>query len=156
MGEQSYWPDMVTEDYAAVHDCRFCAQKHTDDKHQRQLKLFFPQSSLEDVKKNILRPLPKTKQGNEFVVVMMDRYTKPNIAIPTTHINATTAACIFLDHFVENYGDHFRLLTDNGPHFLSKFVLAVFNTLRVNSTNTTEYSPETKDQTVPFSFTLIC
>lgn len=53
---------------------------------------------------DILGPLPRTKQGNQSVVVMTDRYAKLTSAIPTSKTNGNTVAYIFLEHCMENYG----------------------------------------------------
>lgn len=80
---------------------------------------------------DILALLLNTKPGNQFVFVMTNRYTKRTRAIPTTTTNATTVARIFVEHWVANCGIPSKLLSENRPHFVSKFFVAVFDTLGV-------------------------
>lgn len=46
---------------------------------------------------DISGPLPKTRLGSQFVIVMMDRCTKLTKAIATTNTNAATVPRIFLE-----------------------------------------------------------
>lgn len=79
-----FWPDIANTAYATVRDRRSRVQNRTHGKHQRQLKLFLPEGSLEYIGMEILGPQPKTKQSNLFVVVMTDLYNKMIKAISTT------------------------------------------------------------------------
>lgn len=49
---------------------------------------------------DILGPLPKTKQGSQFVVVMSDGHTKLAKSVPTMKTNSTAVAGIFLKHWL--------------------------------------------------------
>lgn len=73
----------------------------------------------------VLGPLPKTMQGNQFVVLMTDRYTKLTKATLTTKANATTVTSIFFENRVANYGTPSELLTDNGLRLVSKIFVAL-------------------------------
>lgn len=75
----------------------------------------------------------ETRQGNHFVLVMMDSYTKLTEAIPTTNTDAPTVACIFLDCRAAYYDILCRNLIENGAQFVSKFSFAVCSTIRVES-----------------------
>lgn len=103
----------------------------------------------------MLGPLPKAKQSNQISVVMTDRYTKLAKAITTTKRNAATVAGIFLEYLVANYGIPSKILTDNGPQFVSKLFLAVCNTFRVINISTSEYCPQTNGQADRFKSTVI-
>lgn len=104
---------------------------------------------------DVLGPLPKTMEGNRFMVVIKDRYNKITKEFPTTKTYAITVARIFLKLWVANYGIRFRLLTDNGPQFASKFFVAVCSTLWVNNSTVTEYHPQTNGKAERFNATLI-
>lgn len=97
-----------------------------------------------------IETLPKTKQGNQVVVVMADRYTTLKKAMPTTKTNATIVARIILESSVANYSISSRLRTDNGTQFLSKLFVVVCNTLGMNSITTAEYHTRTNGQVERF------
>lgn len=104
---------------------------------------------------DILGPLPKKKQLNQFAVVMTDLYTKFNNALSATNTNATTVDFIFLEHWVVNCCILSQLLTENGPQLVSKFFAAVCSTLGVNKITTTKYRPQNNGQAELFNSTFI-
>lgn len=97
MRKKLYKPHIADEMYATVCNCRPCAQDGKLRKRQRQIALFFPKGPIEYVVMVILGPLLRSKQSGQFAVVMTDRYTRLTKAIPTTKINTTKEAFIFLE-----------------------------------------------------------
>lgn len=85
------------------------------------MHLFRPTEPLEFVAIDILELLPRTKIGNQFVVVMTNRFSKLTEAIWTTKTTATTVATIFINDWVANYGIPSKIMTDNSPQLTSKF-----------------------------------
>lgn len=83
------------------------------------------------------------------------RYTKLSKAISTAKTSPTIVASIFLEHWMENYGNPSRLVTITGPQLVSKFFVAVCCALRVNSITTTEYHPETSGPAECFNYIFI-
>lgn len=69
-----------------------------------------------------LRILPKTRQGNLFVVVRMDRHTESTKVMPTPMTSATAVARIFLQHRVSNFGIPSKELTENGFNHCPSFL----------------------------------
>lgn len=153
--KEFYWPRMTSDVYATVQDWRSCSQDCLYGKKQSLLKLFFPDHHLEFVRMGILRSLSKTKQRNQLVVVVTDRRTKLTKAITTTKAITALVARIFLEHLVANFLILSKLLTDDGPQFLSKFSLAVCSKLVVNSINSTEYHPQRNGEAERFNFTSV-
>jgi hypothetical protein len=69
----------------------------------------------------ILGPLPRTKHGNRFLLVIADRYTKVTRTVPLRTVTALSVARAFVDQWVYVYGPPVSLLTDNGPQFRANF-----------------------------------
>lgn len=93
-----------------------------------------------------MKPLPKTKQGNQFLVVMMDGYEKLTNTISTTKSNSTTVAGIFLEYWVANYRISSTLPIDNRHRFASQLYVAVRRTLVMKNITTTEHHTQTNVQ----------
>lgn len=74
---------------------------------------------------DVLGPLPKTESGTQFVVAMMDRFSKFTREIPATERTASHIASVFLYHLVFLHGIPQFILSDNGPQFLYKFFSAL-------------------------------
>lgn len=84
---------------------------------------------------------------------MFYRYMKLSKAIPTTKSNAITVSRLTLEPLVANYGIPCRLLTENGPPFVSKFFVAIYSTLAEKSITTTECYTQTNGQAERFNTT---
>lgn len=65
--------------------------------------------------------MPKTKSGNQFIVVTTDRYSKIAKAIPVARSTATADAAKFVDHWISTFVIPSTMLTDNDPKFSAKF-----------------------------------
>jgi Integrase core domain len=89
------------------------------------LKLFPAKGPLESVAMDILGPLPKSKHGNRFLLVITDRYSKVTQTVPLRAITALSVARAFCEQWVYVYGAPVTLLTDNGPQFTAKCFEAV-------------------------------
>lgn len=70
------WPHMPSDVYMIVGDCRVCDMNLACLKRKRPLKLFRACGPLEIVAMDILVLLPYTTTGNQFILVIMDQYTK--------------------------------------------------------------------------------
>lgn len=66
----------------------------------------------------ILGLLTETKNGDQYVLIMTDRYTKSTGAIPMATTTATKAAMSIFDSWIIPYGIPSDLLTDNEPQFV--------------------------------------
>lgn len=136
------WTHMVKEINSSVSDCHSCAQIHTLCNSQRQLNMFFLEASLKNIGMDILRPLPRTKQAIQFVLVIMNRYTKPTKLIRTTERSASTTAFFCPEHWVASYRISSKMLTDHGPQFVSRCFVADCITFNVHSITTAAYHPQ--------------
>lgn len=95
-------PHMSGDNYATVKDCCFCVQNRTNVELQRQLKLLFPEGPLEYIGVDILRPLLKSKERNQFLFMRTVGYAKLKMAIQTSTINVNRVAHISLEHWMEH------------------------------------------------------
>lgn len=96
---------------------------------------------------DIFGPIQKTTQGSQFVVEMVDRYSKLTEAILTTKINAAAAARTFVKLWVASYGIPSGLLAEIGPQFASELFVAVYSACGANNLTTTEHIAQTNGQT---------
>jgi transposase InsO family protein len=95
---------------------------------------------------DILRPIPRTKHGNRFLLVISDRYSKVTKTVPLRTVTALSVARAFCDHLAYVYGPLVSLLPDNGPQFTAKFFQAVCIELGIRKIFKTAYHPQTNGQ----------
>jgi hypothetical protein len=70
-------------------------------------------------------PLPKTKNGNEYVLMMVDQFTKWTECIPLQSQTAEITAQAAINEFVARFGYPFQIFTDQGRNFESALFKAV-------------------------------
>ena len=72
-----YWPSMTVDIHFAVDSCDACAKNRIkDERNVYPMKLFPANKRLEFVAADILGPLPKTKHGKCYILVVTDRFSQ--------------------------------------------------------------------------------
>lgn len=64
-------------------------------------------------------PASCIKQGNEYILVFVDHFTKWPEAFATVSADAATTARIFIDFWICRHGIPDILISDRGSHFLN-------------------------------------
>jgi transposase InsO family protein len=104
---------------------------------------------------DILGPLPPTKHGNHFLLVIADRYTKVTRTVPPRTVTVLSVAWAFVDQCVYVYGPPVSLLTENGPQVTAKFFQAACAELGISKVFTTAYHHQTNGQVERYSRTIL-
>ena len=124
-------------------------------KRKQHVSLFPAHEPLEFLAIDILGPLPKTPRGNQFILVVCDRFTKLVRTIPLRTITSLAVAQAFCYHWVFVYGMPKTLLSDNGTQFSSKFFQACCIELGIKQVFTTAYHPQCNGQVERFNRTIL-
>jgi transposase InsO family protein len=142
--ERFYWRGMDEDVATFVRGCLVCRlKKGAVPRHQGKLKLFSATRPFEMVCFDLLGPFPRTVDGNVYVGVFVDRFTRWVELTGMPDARAHTAARAFVDVVVCRHGCPRALLTDRGSNFTSQLFREVCRLLRVNKIFTTAYHPET-------------
>ena len=151
-----FWPGMAADVYETVRRCDSCARNRiSENRRTNPLKLFPAKGPLESLAMDILGPMPRTRHGNRFLLVITDRYSKVTKTVPLRVVTALSVARAFCDHWVFSYGAPVSLLTDNGPQFTAKFFQAVCGELGVKKVFTTAYHPQSNGQVERYNRTIL-
>lgn len=89
------WPPMYTQRET---NCHQCARSRANKTGTRHLKLFAANGPLEFIPIDNLGTLPKAINGNQFVVIISDRYSNLTRAGPASKTSMTHMATIFYDN----------------------------------------------------------
>ena len=120
------------------------------------MKLFTISAPLEFVAIDILGPLnPASQDGNKFVLVITDIFSKLTRTIPVRTITALKVAKEFVQRWICAYDPPKYLLSDNGSQFTFNFFAFVCAYLEVKNLFTAAYHPQTNGQTERFSRTIL-
>lgn len=89
-------------------------QRHVSQAPTTFKTLPFHHRPLKFVVMNILGLSEKSKDGNQYIELIKERYTKFTRAIPTTKATAPQVEGILFEHLIMPYGIATHLLTQSG------------------------------------------
>jgi transposase InsO family protein len=142
-----FWPNMAENVLETVRQCDACARNRIIvSRRTNPLDRFRANAPSESVAMDILGPLPKTRHGKRFLLVIADRYSKITRTVPLRVTTALAVAQAFCDHWVFVHGPQVSSITDNGPQLTAKFFQAACAELGTKKTFTTAYHPQTNGQ----------
>ena len=151
-----YWPHLAADVASTLRGCRTCAMNPVKlRKHLNRLRLFPATRPPESLAIDILGPLPKTKAGKRFLLVITDRFTRLTEVVALRSTTAYTVATAFCDAWVFKYGVPRSLFSDNGPQFNAKFFQSVCRVLGITNLYTSAYHPQTNRQVERYNWTIV-
>ena len=110
---------------------------------------------MEIVHLDFLGPLPKTLRGNEYVLMMVDQFTKWVECVPLPSQTAEVTAKAAEDGFFSKLGFLFQIFHDQGRNFESKLFTAICEVLEIHKARTTPYRPSANGQVERYNKTLM-
>ena len=102
---------------------------------------------------DIVGPLPKSRLGNRFILVLCDYATRYPEAIPLRCIDAVHVAEELIKVFAR-LGIPEEILTDQGSNFTSQLLAELYHLLHVHPIRTSPYHPQTDGLVERFNQTL--
>jgi len=151
-----YWESVIVDLYDFVWQCPPCAKNRLQERrHTSPMTLLPPKKPLTEVGIDILGPLLNTVDGNRYVFVMSDRFSKLIRSVALRRITAVTVASAFLTAWVAVYGPPDCVLSDQGPRMDNSFFHAVMKMLGTRCKYTTPYHPQTNGQVERYNRTLL-
>jgi len=87
-------------------------------------------------------------------LVITDRFAKLAKCVALRRITAMSVASAIIDAWVSTYGPPDRILSDQGPQFMSNFFIAVMKMLGIKTVRTTAYYPQTNGQVERYNRTM--
>ena len=123
-------------------------------KNLNRLRLFPATRPLESLAIDVLGPLPKTKAGRRFLLVITDRFTKLTQVVALRTTTAYMVATAFCNAWVFKYGVPRSLLSDNGPQFNANVFQSVCRVLGITNLYKSAYHPQTNGQVERYNRTI--
>jgi len=119
------------------------------------LKLFQATDPFASLSMDLLGPLTEPKTGNVFLLILVDRFSKLERAVPLAGITATDVSLAFCRDWISVYGPPDTGLTDEGPHFASLFFQSVGNLMGIRNLCKFTYHPQTNGRVERFNKTVV-
>lgn len=138
-----YWKNMIKDIYIFVKTCHQCQlfRPKPVNLHNESIRSE-PGKPFTTVGLDIVGPLPITKRGNRFIIVLVDYCTKWVEAEPTINVESSDVKR-FLTNVFSRHGIPEVLITDNGPQFTSDETKGFLDLYNVYVRFSTTYHPET-------------
>jgi hypothetical protein len=96
---------------------------------------------MERIAIDIMGPLPVSKNGNQYLLVTMDYFSKWPEVYPLPNQEARTVATVLVREFFCRFGIPMELHSDQGRNFESLLMKKVCAILGIHKTRTTPYYP---------------
>ena len=100
-----------------------------------------PDRRFQKIHVDIVGPLP-ISQGHNYLLTIIDRYTRWPEAIPMVDATATTCARALLSHHIARFGVPADISSDRGPQFTSHLWTALNCLMGTQVHRTTAYHPQ--------------
>jgi transposase InsO family protein len=135
--------------------CEPCAQYHRGTiRRQAPMQVSLVGEPWERVSVDITGPHPRSSRSNQYIMTLVDHFSKWAEAIPLANHTAPTVARALMTHVFSRYGAPRQLLTDRGPEFESELFAQLLKWMEVDKLRTTAYKPSTNGVVERFHRTL--
>ena len=156
MRRSCLWYGMRKDTNLYVKSCNICSrQKAINKKPKAGLKSFHAAYPMHRVHMDILGPLTPSQSGHQYILMMVDQFTKWLEVVPLHVQTAEVIATAAMDSFFSRFGNPTFIHTDQGRNFVGETMHAVCDLLQVTKTRTTAYRPCSNGQVERYNRTLL-
>ena len=154
--ERYYWPGWKESVKEWCKKCRTCStRKMAPPSKRAPLQTLQAGYPLQIVAVDILGPLPVTAQGNKYVLVACDCFTRWVEVYAIQNQEAVTVAKTLVDEMFCRFSPPEQLHSDQGRQFEADLLKEVCTLLQIHKTRTTAYHPHCNGLVERFNRTLL-
>ena len=150
-----YWPGMTSHIRRWLKQCDLCSRRKPGPGKGRsplqQSRSLYP---LSRIAIDILE-CPPSANGNTYIIIGCDYFTKWAEAYPVPDHTALTVADKIVNEFISRFGVPFEIHTDQGREFESQLFSRLCETLQIMKTRTCPYRPQSDGLVERFNRTLL-
>ena len=153
-----WWPYMSVDVKNFVAGCMICqeAKPGNTKRGVTPLKpLPIPTGPNWRVHLDLFGPLKKSNNGNKYIMVMTDAFTKLTEMAALPNKEAKTVAMAFFSQWVCRYSVPRRIVTDGGGEFVNQIHEVLLRLLEVEHSITSAYHPQTNSSAESFNREII-
>ena len=150
LARQFYWPGMVLYSKAYVESCTRCraAKSETSKPSGLLQSLQIPNRRWEQVSLDFITGLPRSRNGNDAILTLVDTVSKMAHFIPTkTTISAAETVELLADRLVRYHGFPATLISDRDTRFVSELWGKFCERFKIKRALSSAWHPQTDGQT---------
>lgn len=138
-----YWKGMYQEVYNYVISCDACQRaKRPTNKRPAPLMPLPIAETFDRWHMDILTCLPKTKDGYQHILLVVDSFSRWSEAFPLRTQEAKEIAHVLYNQIFTRFGCPKCLVSDRGANFLSKLIQALCELFQITRHHTSSYHPQ--------------
>ena len=131
-------------------NCLLCTKRKTVAPKVGDLASTPPTKAWGMISMDYCGPYPTSINGNKYVLVIIDQFTKFVLLTPCARADAHTTYRALYEKVICHHGYPEKLLSDNGKHFRNTMIAAVCATFRIFQTFSSPYYPQGDGQVERF------
>ena len=151
-----FWPTINKDTLEYCKSCLECQvhKKSTPNPQNRPLKPFLPDHPNQRVSIDLMGPFPVTENGFEYILCMVDNFTKWATAIPLKNKKGGEVAYEIIKNWYMIFGIPEEIHSDQGGEFTNDILARLNERLNVGHKVTTPYYPQSNSQVERWNRTL--
>ena len=152
-----YWATLFRDVKAWCQTCEGCQQRKHPSTSPRAPLQYPPVASYpgQMIAIDFVGPLPQTAEGNKYLLVITDMFSKYADAIPCPNQEAETTADALVNKYFCKQGLPDILHSDQGRNFESQVIQHLCRIMNIHKTRTSPYHPASNGQCERYNKTLI-
>jgi hypothetical protein len=141
--ERYYWVSCQADVKVWCKKCATCAASNGPPRRPKApMRQYNVGSPFERIAIDVAGPFPESDQGNKYIVVVMDYFSKWAEAYALPNQEAATVADVLVKEWICRFGVPLELHSDQGRNFESALFQNVCETLKIHKTRTTALHPQ--------------
>ena len=154
--QQYYWPGLQKDVRHYIRGCEICTKSKSSTKTKRApMKTLGAGIPIERIALDIVGELPRTENGNRYILVICDYFTKWVEAFAMPNMETVTIARLLVREVLTRFGIPSSLHSDQGKQFEGNIFTEMCKVLNIKKTRTSPYHPQCDGLVERFNKTLI-
>ena len=150
-----YWPGLQNDVRVYIGGCeKYARRKNPIPTRMAPMQVVRSGYPMECIAIDILGELPVTENGNKYILVISDYFTKWTESFPMVNMEARTCAKILVQEVISRFGVPSKVHSDQGKQFVSSLFTEICDLLQIDKTRTTPYHPQSDGMVERFNRTL--
>jgi predicted aspartyl protease len=151
-----YWYKMKEAVYDFIACCEICQKNKKTKRRPRPPIFHLPVGApMDHIATDLFGPLPETSNGNKYILLLTDLFTKWTEIIAIPDATAETCANVILNDFISRFGCPVSIHSDRGRNYEADLFKELCDLLEIKKTRTSPRHPQGNGSVERFNQTLV-